>query len=590
MSTPENFHDETAQPVTAPEADTPVPETDPPAPEADALAADIPREREAPQALGQADIDAFASRTPVGATAKGRKTAKSADKKPNKKRRLRNLVLTIAGVAVLAGAAVVLPRVLAPVEDEPNEPETPDTSVVLIDKSRGADGQELDAPVKRAHVTSLLGDYTLAMTDDGVLKLENAADLGVNSTSVQTLVDAVASVTAENTIATGVTAFTDYGLDNPTVTAEVTFADDTTARLELASLAVGSRYYLRLDGGDTVYLVSGDLANAVLQKPEAFVGLGMIAPPSVNADDANGKAVLEEITLTGTVRNNEPMTVRRKRLSDSGAFANSSYLLTEPYLADTNSTVVTDVFGVTEVYAAAVEKLYPTAAQLEEYGLATPYSTAKLVLAAYTGTTDADGNMLTEEYYNETTHLLRLGKKTEDGEYYALVDFLDVVFLVDADSVPWAELTYHDFANQYLFLRNLDTLSSITCTLDGATHTFSFQHFPDEKDLDKKLVVTVDGKEYPTDDFRELYKVLMTLYRTGSAPAEPSGDPLLTVRVTSTDESYADREVAIYPYSGSVYIARAENGDTYKVTASRVDDAMQQIRNYLNGDKVVNRY
>ena len=586
MSNPENMRDETAQPATTSEATTP--EAD--APEATTPAMDAPLEREAPQALGQADIDAFASRTPVGAPAKGRRAAKNPDKKPNKKRRLRNLILTIAGVAVLAGAAVLLPHVLAPVEDEADEPETPDTSVVLIDKSRGEDGKELDTPVKRAHVTSLLGDYTLALTDDGVLKLENAADLGVNTTSVQTLVDAVASVTAENTIATGVTALADYGLDNPTVTVEVTYADDTTARMELASLAVGSRYYLRLDGGDTVYLVSADLPNAVLQKAEAFVGLGMIAAPSVDADDANGKAVLKEITLTGTVRNNETMTVRRKLMSDSGAFAHSSYLLTEPYLADTNATVATDVFGVTEVYATEVEKLYPTAAQLEEYGLSTPYSTAKLVLAAYTSTSDADGNLLTENYYNETTHLLRLGKKTEDGEYYAMVDFLDVVFTVSADSVPWAELTYHDFANQYLFLRDLDSLSSITCTLDGATHTFSFQHFPDEKDLDKKLIVTVDGKEYPTDDFRELYKVLMTLYRTGSAPAEPSGDPLLTVRVTSTDESYADREVAIYPYSGSVYIARAETGDTYKVTASRVDDAMQQIRNYLNGDKVVNRY
>lgn len=581
MSNPENWRDEAAQPQTAPAAEEPA---------AEEPAADTLREREAPQALGQADIDAFAARTPVGASGKGRKAARASGKKPGKKRRLRNLVLAIAGVAVLAGAAIVLPRVLTPAEEEPDEPETPDTSVVLIDKSRDANGEERTSPVKRAHVRSLLGDYTLAMTADGVLKLENAADLGVNSTSVQTLVDAVVSVTAEDTIATGVTAFADYGLDNPTVTVEVTYDDDTTARMELASLAVGSRYYLRLDGGDTVYLVGADLPNAVLQKPEEFVGLGMIALPSVDANDANGTAVLKEITLTGTVRDNELMTIRRKLQSDSGAFANSSYLLTEPYLADTNSTVVTDVFGVTEVYAAAVEKLYPTEAQLEEYGLATPYSTAKLVLAAYSATTDEDGNLLTERYYNETTHMLRLGKKTEDGEYYAMVDFLDVVFLVNADSVPWAELSYHDFANQYLFLRNLDTLSSITCTLDGRSHTFSFRHFPDEKDLDKKLIVTVDGQEYPTDEFRELYKVLMTLYRTGSAPAEPTGEPLLTVRVTSTDESYDDREVSIYSYSGSVYIARAENGDTYKMTASRVDDAMQQIRNYLNGDKVVNRY
>jgi hypothetical protein len=39
-----------------------------------------------------------------------------------------------------------------------------------------------------------------------------------------------------------------------------------------------------------------------------------------------------------------------------------------------------------------------------------------------------------------------------------------------------------------------------------------------------------------------------------------------------------------------VYIAQTETGDTYKMTASRVDDAMQQIRNYLNEIPVVNRF
>jgi len=46
---------------------------------------------------------------------------------------------------------------------------------------------------------------------------------------------------------------------------------------------------------------------------------------------------------------------------------------------------------------------------------------------------------------------------------------LDVIYLIDADQVPWAEKTYHDFANQYLFLQKLTSLSSITCTVDGQT-------------------------------------------------------------------------------------------------------------------------
>lgn len=541
--------------------------------------------RTEPQALGQSDIDAFAAQTPVGANAKRLK--KRAGKKSP--RRLTTMLAAVAGVLVLGGAVALL-TLVSPDEAEEPEVETPDTSVLLLDKTTDENGEEIATPIKSIHVSSRLDDYTLALNADGVLKLTDGEDLAVNSTNVSALVEALTSITAADTIATGLTSFADYGLDAPTATVEVVYADDTTTKLELASLAVGSKYYLRLNGGDTVYLLDSTLPTEVMQTAEAFVGLTMISSPAVGSSDANGSVVLKELSLTGTVRNNQITTVRRKETSDSGEFANSTYLLTEPYLTDTDSTVVTEVFGVTDVSASEVVALHPTEAQLAEYGLDNPYSIAKIVLAVYTYTSDEAGNVATEGYYNETVHLMLLGSKDEDGNYYAMADTMDVVFLVAADSVPWAETTYHDLANQYLFLRNLNTLSSIACTLDGKTYDFRFEHFPEEEELDDQLRVTMDGTVYPTDQFRELYKVLMTLYRTGAAPAEPSGDPLLTVKVTSTDESYSVKEVSIYDYSGSVYIARSETGDTYKVTASRVDDAIQQIRNYLNGDPVVNRF
>lgn len=542
-------------------------------------------ERERPQALGQSDIDAFAAQTPVGANAKRLK--KRAGKK---RRRLTAILAALAGVVVLGGAVALLTFVLVPDEAEEPEVETEDTSVLLLDKSTDENGEEITAPIKSIHVSSRLDEYTLSLDEDGVMRLQGEDGVTVNSTNVESLVEALSSITAADTIATGLTSFTDYGLDAPTATVEVVYADDTQAKLELASLAVGSHYYLRLNGGDTVYLLDATLPTEVMQTAEAFVGLTMIASPAVGSSDANGSVVLKELSLTGTVRDSQITTVRRKESSDSGEFANSNYLITAPYLSDTDSTVVSTVFGVTDVSATEVVALHPTEAQMAEYGLSDPYSIAKIVLAVYTHTTDEAGNVATEGYYNETAHLMLLGNKDEDGNYYAMADTMDVIFLVSADSVPWAEKTYHDFANQYLFLRSLTTLSSISCTLDGKTYDFTFEHFPEAEELDDQLRVTLDGTQYDTDQFRELYKVLMTLYRTGPAPAEPAGDPLLTVRITSTDESYSVKEISIYDYSGSVYIARAENGDTYKVTASRVDDAITQIRNYINGETVVNRF
>lgn len=569
---------------------TPVSPEVPPATEAatepaaeEAVAADM--ERAAPEATGKDAIAAFAAQTPVGAGGKKSRAARS----PKKHRRLAVLLISLAAVLLLGGAVAVLTHVITPTEEEP-EPELPDTSVVLVDKALGEDGKELETPIKSIHIASRLDDYTLALNDDGVMMLADGEGLPVNSTNVDALVDALTYVVAEDTVLTNAESVTDYGLDSPTVTVEVTYADDVTVKLEMAALAVGSHYYLRLDGGDTVYLMDSTLPTEVMQTAEAFVGLTMISAPSVGSSDANGSVVLKELSLTGKVRNDQITTIRRKEAEESEEYANSVYLLTEPYFNDTDTVTVNEVSAVTAVTASDVVALHPTEAQLEEYGLKDPYSVAKIVLAVYTYTSDDNGNMATEGYYNETTHLMLLGNKDEDGNYYAMVDAMDVVFLVAADSVPWAEKTYQDLANQYLFLRSLNTLSSIACTLDGRENDFTLEHFPDAEELDDQLRVTLDGTQYPTDQFRELYKVLMTLYRTGPAPAEPEGEPLLTVRITPSDPTFDVKEIAIYDYSGSVYIARTKDGDTYKVTASRVDDAIQQIRNYLNGDKVVNRF
>lgn len=528
------------------------------------------------QAQGQADIDAFAAQEPVGAVRPRRSP-----------RRAAVWIAVLAAVVILGVAAFLLIRFL-PKEEESGGEDLPDTSVTLVDKQTDADGKEWD-PVRRVHIASRIDEFTLAMGEDGVLRLEGEDALPVNNSSVEDLVEELACIVAEDTVATDAD-MAQYGLDLPAATVEVTYADDTTMTFEMASLAVGSHYYLRMGDENTVYLVDESLPREVMQQAEAFIGYTVIAAPAPNSEDENGTAVMKELSLTGAVRDNVITTVRRKEATDSAEFTNSGHLITAPYLMDTDTTVATNVFSVTGITASEVVKLHPTDDEKAEYGLDKPSSIAKIVLAVYTTEQDGDGNVVSAGYYNTVTHGVFLGKKNEDGNWYAMADTMDVVYLLEPEEVPWAQMTYQDFATQYLFLRNLTDLSQIACTVEGKTYAFCFERFPEAEELDDRLKVTLDGKQYPTDDFRTLYQVLMTICRTGKAPAAPSGEPLLTVRVTPSDSTYAVKEVAIYPYSGSVYIARGENGDTYKVTASVVDDAIAQIKNYLNGDPVVNKW
>ena len=108
------------------------------------------------------------------------------------------------------------------------------------------------------------------------------------------------------------------------------------------------------------------------------------------------------------------------------------------------------------LYAIRAVKAHPTAAQLKEYGLDKPYSTAEItlcgaVLKVHRRRQD------NRHFYNTTKHTVKLGKKDDEGNYYALVNDINAIYLVAPSSVPWAELKYDDIASEMLFLRDIQT-------------------------------------------------------------------------------------------------------------------------------------
>ncbi len=540
--------------------------------------------REGPAAQGLTDIEAFAS-------ADTREIKAAA---PRRHRRAVTLVAVFAAVAVLLGGTWALAKFL-PTQEAPVPTPMPDTTVTVLDKTLNEDGSVNKTPIKSIQIDSLLNDYTLTLGEDKVWKLNDEKDLPLNTAAIDTLVRTFSSVVAQDTVLSpeieSTASMDEFGFDKPSLTATVTYADNVTVVFEFASLAVGNYYYLRVDRGDTVYLTDGEIATTAMAKPETYVSLQVINAPSINPEDENGSVVLKQLSLTGPVRDNMITTLRPKEPEDGTQFENTSYIITAPYLIATDSTVSNEVFAITSVAANEAVILHPTDQQLAEYGLDNPLSVGHIQLSVLTTATDAAGEITSSGFYNTQDHIVRLGKKTSDGSaYYAMVDALDVIYLIQGDQVPWAEKTYHDFANQYLFLQKLTSLKSITCTVEGEEYRFEFTHTPEGETLDDELTVTLNGQKMRTHEFRVLYQVLLTLYRTGAAPAAPQGDPLLSVRVASLDDKVADNVIDIYEYSGSVCIARTETGDTYKMTASRVLDAIQQIHNYINGDDVINRF
>ena len=531
--------------------------------------------------------------------------------------------LILAGVAVVALVALLLVLVfLLPGSggEDASSTAVSDTSVTVLDKSTDADGKTVDNPIKSIQITLRDETFTFSQNEDGDLVADPYKDLPINTSEISYLVSTLKTVTATKEISSNPESPSDYGFTGEfaapdssdasavsssvssaakaekavglTAQISVTYHDDSIHSFEVGRESpTTERYYLREVGTNPVYLVDSTFASTISQPSTAYIGRNVVTAPTVKTDDDNGQAILREIELTGRVRTS-PLILRRST-ADDNLNNSSNYVITKPYFraANSSSAVVTALGTYTSVTASGVEKPYPTAEDLKRYGLDDPYSTAVFTLAVETTeTSETSGESAKTSYYNIQKHTIQLGNKNDNGEYYALVynedQRIPVVYLFSASSVAWAEAQYDDVAETLLFLRNIDSLSNVILTAGGRETDFALEHFPDASEKDDQMKVTADGQQYDTDNFRNLYQVLMSIYRKGAAPAEPAGDPVLSIKLVPTTASDGVVELSIYKHDPNVFIVRFTTGETYAVNASEVNEAVKQLGNYLEGKDV----
>ena len=145
--------------------------------------------------------------------------------------------LIIAGVAVLAliGLLLGLLFLLPEKGGEESSTTTSSSTITVLDKSTDADGKTVSDPVSKVVIRRGDASYTVAPDEEGQLLVSGFEDLPVNTSALSTLTSNLATITASRKVADTSENAADYGLDKPQATAEVTYADGTTATVELGS-------------------------------------------------------------------------------------------------------------------------------------------------------------------------------------------------------------------------------------------------------------------------------------------------------------------------------------------------------------------
>lgn len=477
-----------------------------------------------------------------------------------------------------------------PSDNVVEQTETP--KVTLLDKTVQT-GSSKKSYLQQVDIQNADDTYTILYDDASKnYVLKDYEDIALSSKLLLTLRSYTETITAlekvENAGSLDV-----YGLEKPEATATITYADGDTARLLIGSKTPSAAgYYVQLDGTKDIYIFATNSVALFRHGSVYFADTTLITPPSVKESDKDAQAVLKEITYTGTAHPT-PLVMRRSAPSDGEDMTYFSYIITSPYKRCTSDAVSTALSSVQSISAEQALYLHPSAEIKTKLGFDNPLIHIDATLAVEKDDETAadidEDDARPKIYYNSINYKLTIGSVDENGNYIAMLDGVDAIFLIDKASYEFVlGRTYLNSVNEYLFFKHIKSLDRISVEFDGKKFDFHLTHYPEQEDQADQLDVTIDGKRYSTEEFRELYELMMALERHGTPASAPSGDAALIVSLYEpNNQLYLSAEY--YETSASMCTVKTSQGEVLSTLWSDVSFFIQQVKNYIDGKDVLIR-
>ena len=468
--------------------------------------------------------------------------------------------------------------------------ETP--KVTLLDKTVQTSTSK-KSYLQQVDIQNADDTYTILYDEtDKTYVLKEYEDITLSSTLLSTLRRYTEIIAAAEKVENASTLDV-YGLETPEATAAITYADGDTARLLIGSKTPSATgYYAQLEGVDGVYIFDTDSVALFRHSSVSFADTTLITAPSVKESDTDAQAVLKEITYTGTAHPT-PLVMRRSNPDDGEDMTYFSYIITKPYKRCTSDAVSSALSSVQTISATQALYLHPSAETKTKLGFDDPLIHIDATLAVEkddeTATDIDDEDARPKIYYNSINYKLTIGSVDDNGNYIAMLDGIDAIFLIDKASYEFVlGRTYLNSVNEYLFFKHIKSLDRISVEFDGQKYDFHLTHYPEQEDQEDQLDVTIDGKQYSTEEFRELYELIMALERHGTPASDPTGNVALIISLYEpNDQLYLSAEY--YETSASMCTVKTSQGEVLSTLWSDVSFFIQQVKNYVNGKDVLIR-
>ena len=342
------------------------------------------------------------------------------------KKNLRMLLIMLAVLVVVGGGAAALLLTMPAQEEETSSSSSTATETILE-----TDAEEFSS----VSVENTEDSFVIVPVEEGTTTSEESSSSESSSSSTTFTVEGLESFDiATSSITSGVQTLEDlqatknlgeqenleqFGLSGESAsTITIHYKDGASQEIVVGNEAgeTTGRYVL-IDG---VVYISSSVSNYLLGSSLSFINtstLYSVADRTEETTDSEGSSstatltdILYSVELGGT-HLDAPITI----VYDSSKI--SSYLITSPVYAESGSNTFTEMVTALKTLSAnSVAAVGRTQEVLEEYGLAEPEATIAF-------------NMNGEE------HSMAVSAKNEDGNRYLILDDIQLVYEVAADSV-----------------------------------------------------------------------------------------------------------------------------------------------------------
>ena len=448
---------------------------------------------------------------------------------------------------------------------------------------KAADTTDLAAG-ESSDITALSWTYkgdTVSLThnaDSDTWSSDSDAACPIDPDKVKTMLEAVSTVSADASIES-VTDFSQYGLDKQDFIITASTADVKTEYDIGNTNTITGEYYIRVNGGDTVYTVASTL-------PDAF-SFGL-------ADIVKMEAVPSDIkTVTGVSVDTIGTKAELTYLEDSTGvcYTDQYHWFTVnggTYTPLDTDSVKTLYETITKIEWNSCVAWNATDADLAGYGLNNPQGRVSI---AYTG---SDGAA------HEFTILFGNYSGTS---VYAQIEGSRMVYLVDGtvlDGFMFADLA--TMAAKNVCLVDTDTVTDVDVTLGGATYNLAkgsetvtptaapaspspaatAAETGTETQTEEVTTWTSGGTSLDADKVNAWLSQIYALSSDGNADGDAGRQLEMSVAFHRSSADYKEITLDFYTYSSAECVCVFNGSTRTLVSRASVEDMIQDVNEFLN--------